>query len=117
MQYAVIQERIRAYRRYHIIPADQYRQEREEGDWLHPSFESVRFFDTLKEAEEYVREKTDFYVLFYCTKLGFQGYDIEHYTFAENVYTQPSIYDIIFEGSLEECQKLLKEYVEEVNSF
>lgn len=113
MKYAVIRERIRDYRHYHILPADQYQQEREEGDWSHPSFESVRFFDTLEEAEEYVREKTDFYVLFYCTKLGFQGYDIAHYNEAQNVYNQPSIFDVIYEGSPEECEKLLEELEKE----
>jgi len=109
MEYAVIRERIRDYCRYHILPAEQYRQEREEGCWTHYSFETVKFFDSLEEAEKYVKDQTDYYVLFYCSKLGFQGYDICHYTEAQNVYTQPSIFDIIFEGSLEECQKLLKE--------
>jgi len=113
MQYAVIRERIRDYCRYHIIPADQYRQEREEGDWTHYSFETVKFFDSLEEAERYVREQTDFFVLFYCSKLGFQGYDIVHYNEARNVYNQPSIFDVIYEGSLEECQRLLKELEKE----
>lgn len=108
-EYAVVRERIRDYRRYHILPADQYWQEREEGCWTHYSFETVNFFDSLEEAEDYVRQETDFFVLFYCLKEGFQGYDICHYTEAQNVYTQPSIFDIIFEGSLEECQERLKE--------
>lgn len=111
MQYAVIQERIMAYRRYHIIPADQYRQERAEGDWSHPSFESVRFFDSLKEAEEYVRQETDFYVCAYCVPL--QDYCIVHYDDAENIYTQPNTYEIIHEGSFEECEKLLEELEKE----
>lgn len=111
--YAVVSERIGDYLRYHILPAEQYRQEREKGWWTHYSYETVRFFNSLKEAEEYVRQETDFYVLFYCSKLGFQGYEICHYTEAQNVYNQPSIFDIIFEGSLEECQKRLKELEKE----
>ncbi len=107
--YAVVRERYRDYLYYHILPADQYQEEREEGCWTHYSFETVNFFDSLEEAEEYVRQETDFYVLFYCSKLGFQGYDICHYTEAQNVYDQPSIFDIVFEGSYEECRQLLKE--------
>lgn len=108
MQYVVIKERIRAYCHYHIIPAEQYWQEREDGDWRHPSFENEYFFDTLEEAERFVKERTDFYVLFYCEKSGFEGYDIAHYDEAENIYNQ-SFFEIIHEGSLEECQQLLKE--------
>lgn len=107
--YAVIRERSRDYLRYHILPCAQYEQEREEGCWTHYSFESVCFFDTLEEAEEYVRQKTDFHVLFYCSKLSFQGYHICHYTEAENVYNQPSIFDVIYEGTLQECQRLRRE--------
>lgn len=108
MQYAVVSERDGGYIHYHILPADQYWQEREEGSWMHPSFETVEVFDSLKEAEEYVKEQTDFYVLFYCEKSGFEGYGIVHYDEAENVYNQ-SFFEIIHEGSLEECQQLLKE--------
>jgi len=110
--YAVIKERDGGYINYHIIPAEQYQEEKEEGCWSHYSFETVEFFDSLEKAEEYVREKTDFYVLFYCEKSGFEGYDIVHYDEAENIYTQPSIFDIVFEGSYEECQQRLKELEE-----
>lgn len=113
MQYVVIRERVRAYCHYHIIPAPQYYEEREDGCWRHHSYETVELFDSLEEAEEYVKEKTDFYVLFHCLKSGFQGYDICHYLDAENVYCQPSIYDIIYTGSYEECKQLLKELEKE----
>jgi len=105
--YVVVKERNRAYCFYHILPAEQYRQEREDGCWRHPSFETVEFFDSLEEAKEYIRQETDFYVLFYCEKRGFEGYDIVHYDEAENVYNQ-SFFEIIHEGSLEECQQILE---------
>jgi len=111
-QYAVIKERDGGYLYYHILPAEQYWQEKEDGCWRHPSFETVEFFDSLEEAENYVQQETDFYVLFYCMKEGFRGYDICHYLEAENVYSQPSIFDIIHEGSYEECQQRLKELEE-----
>ena len=113
MDWAVVRERKRNHCRFHILPADQYWQEREEGAWTHYSFETVKFFDSLEEAEKYEKDQTDYYVLFYCNKLGFQGYDICHYTEAQNVYNQPSIFDIEHEGTFEECQKLLRELEKE----
>lgn len=109
MKYVVISEKVRGtYVKYHLLDAEQYERERERGWWDHYSYETVEYFDTREDAEKYIQERKGYYVLFYCTKLGFQGYGIIHYTEAENVYTQPSIYDIICEGPLEECQRLLK---------
>ena len=46
MDWAVVRERKRNHCRFHILPADQYWQEREEGCWTHYSFETVKFFDS-----------------------------------------------------------------------
>lgn len=113
MDWAVVRERKRNHCRFHILPADQYWQEREEGAWTHYSFESGRFFNNLEEAEDYVEWENDLYILFYCTKPGFMGWDICRYDDAENVLNQPSIYKIGYRGTLEECQKFLGELEKE----
>jgi uncharacterized lipoprotein YehR (DUF1307 family) len=101
--------------KYHMLPKKQYKEEYNSGDWHYYRFEEVIEFDSKEEAEKFIKEQKDIYVLGRLDSEGILFADL--YEDCENVFTQPSLYTVLRVGTKEECEKMmneiLKDYEEE----
>lgn len=103
--------------KYHMLPKKQYDEEYNSGDWHYYRFEQVLEFNSKEEAEKFITEQEDIYVLGRLDSEGKDGLFIDWYRNCENVFTQPSLYTVLYVGTKEECEirmnELLKDYEEE----
>lgn len=110
-KHVVIEENCRGFFKYHVLPYEQYIKEYNNGDWSHYTYERVLEFDSKEDAENYIKEQED---NTYVLALDREGYFIVPYWQAENVFTQPSLFDVIYIGDLKKCEELKNKYEEEM---
>lgn len=94
-----------------IMTAEEYEEAQENGDWSHSSMGAI-YFDTRKEAEEYIEKWENMHIVVYCPRMPEWGLFMANAN-DENICSQPSLYDILFEGTEEECHKYIEEHENE----
>ena len=106
-RYVVIEEQnSNGYFKYHLLSESEYNQDRVDGGWDHYKFVPY-WFNSYEEAEEYVNEMEERYVVYYDREDN--EYGICRYDNSENLYQNSHYYKVVYIGTHDDCLEYLKE--------
>lgn len=92
------------------MPAEKFYEEKESGAFQHSGYETVHF-SSKEEAQAYVTNMLALHQLVYCLAPGMRGMFIEPYFYSRDFHED--YYNVLYIGTLEECEEKMKELEDE----